>query len=465
VHDFDKHPKKHLQSAMHRLYIVPLLAIAAFASGEKETRVDSIFANYQRPGSPGCAVGVLQRGMTVLAKGYGIGDLEHNIPLTPRTRFYMASVSKQFTSMALLMAERDGKLRLDDSIRKYVPELPAYADGITIRRMLDHTAGFRDYLALWALRGFSNDSVLREGPSLALIARQKALNFPPGASQNYSNSGYLLAAVALQRATGKPLHVYAEEKIYGPLEMLSTHFQADHSDPVPDRAHGYHRREGRWKTADVAFDVIGSGGMYSTIEDMLRWARNFEKPLVGEGLLKTLQTPGTLLDGSRTPGGYALGMIERDGTYSHSGGATGYSTFLLRVPKSEVTVVCLCNIGGEGVESLAGQVAAVYTGDRTPIREIATPKARPAVAWRPAEMSQLTGNYWSEELFSVWQFVQKDGTLWLQSDGPEIAVKSFGEGLYGAGGFELKPARNADGLLTGLEVSVGRARGISFVRR
>ena len=260
---------------MRWILIAVLSAGAAFAAGEREKRVDSIFAKDAKPGSPGCAVGVLERGVTAFAKGYGHGDLEQNIPLTPRSRFYMASVSKQFTSMALLLAEEEGTLRLDDSIRKFVPELPAYADGITIRRMLDHTAGLRDHLALWALRGFGTESVLKESPTVALIARQKALNFAPGTDHNYSNSGYLLAAVALHRATGKRLEAYAHEKIYKPLEMQSTRFQADHGEPIPDRAHGYHRRDGVWKTADVGFDIIGSGGVYSNIEDMLRWARNF----------------------------------------------------------------------------------------------------------------------------------------------------------------------------------------------
>ena len=171
------------------------------------------------------------------------------------------------------------------------------------------------------------------------------------------------------------------------------------------------------------------------------------------------------LDGRPTPGGYALGLIERDGTYSHGGGAVGYSTYFLRVPKSEVTVICLCNIGGAAVAALAEQVAAIYTGGTTPIRELGEPKERPTVAWKAGEMLPLAGSYWSEELFSVWQFAQRDGKLWLLSDGPEIVVGPAGDGLYKAAAFEIKPARDASGEVTGFEVSVGRARGISFVRR
>ncbi|MBL8237128.1 MAG: beta-lactamase family protein [Bryobacterales bacterium] len=444
---------------MRRFLSILLSGIAIWAASPEEQRVDAVFERYAKADSPGCALGVLRAGETILAKGYGLADLEHRLPLTPRTRFYMASVSKQFTSMALLLAEADGKLRLDDGIRKWIPELPAYADAIPIRRMLDHTSGLRDYLALWSLRGFSNESVLKEGATLSLIARQQALNFPVGSDYNYSNSGYLLASIALRRATGKPLDAFVNTRIFQPLEMSASRFQSDHGEPVPDRAHGYHLRDSGWKTADVGFDLIGSGGMYSNIEDMLRWARNFEKPVIGAALLSALQTPGKLADGRRTPGGYALGIIEKDGTYSHSGGAVGYSTYFLRVPKSGLTVVCLCNVGGAPVARLAESVASIFTGQPLESKEPAGPRKPAAVAWKAGEMARLAGSYWSEELFSVWQFTERAGKLWLQTDGPELAVEPAGGGRYRAGDFEIQPKP------AGLEVSVGRARGIRFSRR
>jgi len=449
---------------MRIFFLAAVTAWAAFAGGE-EGRVDALFAKYTAAGSPGCAVGVLQRGATVLAKGYGLGDLEHGIALTPKTRFYMASVSKQFTSMSLLLAEQDGKLKLDDSIRKYVPELPAYAEGIPLRRLLDHTAGFRDYLSLWGMRGYSNESVLKEGASLALITRQKALNFPVGTAYSYSNSGYLLAAAALQKATGKALAAFAEERIYRPLEMQSSRFQFDHSEPIPNRAHGYRKQAGKWKTSDVGFDVIGSGGMYSNIEDMMKWARNYEKPVVGAGVLQALQTPGKLVDGQRTPGGYALGMIERDGTYSHSGGASGYSTFLLRVPKHGVTVVCLCNIGGAEVEKLAHATAAVYTGEPVAERAAASRERKATRAWREGEAFALAGEYWSEELQSVWKLEQRGDALWLVNEGEEEPVTPREDGAYGAGGYWLTAPAAAGGKVPGFTANVARALGVSFARR
>lgn len=450
---------------MRILFLVLAAAAAVFGGETEEQKVDRVFASYVKPGSPGCAVGVLRQGKTVLGKGYGLADLEHGLPLTTQSRFYMASVSKQFTSMSMLLAEAEGKLKLDDSIRKYVPELPEYADDIPIRRMLDHTSGLRDYLSLWGLRGFSTESVLREGSTLALIARQKGLNFPVGTDYNYSNSGYMLAAVALQRATGKTLAEYAQEKIYRPLEMRSSRFQPDHSEPMPDRAHGYHQVDGKWKTADVGFDVIGSGGMYSNIDDMMKWARNFETPVVGGALLRTLQTPGKLVDGRPTPGGYALGIIEKDGTYSHSGGAVGYSTFFLRVPKHAVTVVGLCNVGSAPVARMAAEVAAVYTGEPAPAAAAAAKPVAEKRAWAAGEMARLRGEYWSEELFAVWRLAEADGELRLYYDGPEATIRPDGDSTYKAGDFELEPAPGTEGPVSGFEVNVGRAKGIRFVRR
>lgn len=442
-----------------RIFSLILMSAAAALAGQ-EQEVDAVFAAHSGPDSPGCAVGVLQNGRTALAKGYGLADLEHRIPLTPTSRFYMASVSKQFTAMSLLLAEREGKLKLDDSVRKYLPELPPYTDAVTIRRMLDHTAGLRDYLSLWVLRGFSNESVLREDPSLALIARQKSLDFEPGTEYSYSNSGYLLAAIALKRATGQSLDAWARERIFNPLEMRASRFQADHGDPVPNRAHGYQHRDGSWKTTDVGFDVIGSGGLYSNIEDMLRWGRNFEQPVVGQGQLIALQTAGKMLDGRPNPSGYALGLIAKDGTYSHSGAALGYSTFFLRVPKHAVTVVCLCNQGGAPVARLAARVAAIYTGEPAPADPVpAESKQATLRAWKPGEAGRLAGSYWSDELQTVWELRERNGKLWLHGDGATEEVRPGPDDLYRVNSAQIRTADN------GLRVSSGRARGIVFTRR
>jgi CubicO group peptidase (beta-lactamase class C family) len=453
---------------MRRLLLLSLLACAAFADS-REARAGEIFKAYTRPGVPGCAAGVLENGKTALAKGYGLASLEHNIPVTPATRFYMASVPKQFTSLAALIAEQEGKLKLDDSVRKYVPELPAWAGGVTLRRMLDHTAGLRDYLALWSLKGFSNESVLREGPTLSLVARQKALDFEPGADYSYSNTGYFLMALVIERATGRNLGDYTREKILAPLGMDATHFQHDHSVPVPDRAHGYRETPAGYRTAGVNFDLAGSGGLYSNIDDMLKWARNFEEPKVGAGLLEVLQTPGRLNDGRETPGGYALGLsrARRGGltVISHGGGAPGYATYFLRIPERRLSVTVMC-VGTNRAAAHAEALAGVFLGENLPAppRPPAPPGAKPQPL-TTADRKLLAGEYWSEELAAIWRIYEAGGRLVVQSDGAETSAVRLDYGSYRAGPARIRVPAPIGGRALSFTVDTGRAKGIEFTRR
>jgi CubicO group peptidase (beta-lactamase class C family) len=190
---------------MNRLPILLAFATAALAAGE-ERRTDALFAEFAKPGSPGCAVGVMRDGRTLLAKGYGLGDLEQGVPLSPRSVFYLASVSKQFMAFSVLLLEQQGKLSLDDPVGKHVAGLPAHTARITLRQLLHHTGGVRDYLALGFLAGFPRDHVWTERAALNSIARQKATNFEPGAEHLYSNSGYVLLSLAAQRVIGGKLN-------------------------------------------------------------------------------------------------------------------------------------------------------------------------------------------------------------------------------------------------------------------
>src|SRR5215510_9537895 len=206
--------------------VLVLLQVCSSVAQTQDASIDKLFADYQGL-SPGCAVGVSQGGKVLLSKAYGIADLEHSVPLTTKSLFYMASVSKQFTAMSVLMLADEGKIRLEDSIRKTIPELPDYAADITLYHLLTHASGIRDYLTLGSVAGrpgiFTDDSTLR------LLSRQKALNFRPGSEFLYSNSGYVLLSIVVKRTTQKNLDAFAREKIFAPLEMTSTRFQHDYS--------------------------------------------------------------------------------------------------------------------------------------------------------------------------------------------------------------------------------------------
>ncbi|MBK5293233.1 MAG: beta-lactamase family protein [Acidobacteriia bacterium] len=449
------------------LLILLLLAVVPAAVADDQLRmIDGIFQPLAGRAAPGCAVGVLHNGRT-FAKGYGMADLEQGIALTPQSRFYMASVSKQFTAMAVLLAEQEGKLRLDDPLTRHIPEMPGYASGIPLRRMLDHTAGLRDYLALWNLKGWSTNSVLREAPTLSLVARQKALDFAPGEDHSYSNTGYFLMALVIERATGMNLNAYLQERLFIPLGMRATRFQHDHSDPVPNRAHGHAKSGDGWKIHDTSFDLAGSGGLYSNVEDMLVWARNFEDPKVGAKLLPALAAPGVLNDGRTTPNGYALGLRRATGngllTISHSGGAIGYRTFFARWPERRLAIMTLCN-GDSSPEDLTQRVAAGILGTPEPGR----PRAAKPAAAQPADWAthrKLAGVYWSDELETVWRITNDGGALVLENEGGRQAITTEASGGYRAGAGVITVRQEASGAVTGLLVSAGRARGIIFSRR
>jgi CubicO group peptidase (beta-lactamase class C family) len=181
----------------------------------------------------------------------------------------MASVSKEFTALSILLLERDGKLQLDDRVRTHIPELPEYTSGITIRQLLNHTSGLRDYLTMASLAGRPQDYVITERDVLDMLARQTKLNFEPGAEHLYSNSGYVLLSLIVQRVSGSRLNDFARDRIFTPLGMTSTRFQHDHASPIVNKAIGYQKRKESWFIANSMLDVVGDGGMYSSVADML----------------------------------------------------------------------------------------------------------------------------------------------------------------------------------------------------
>jgi len=221
---------------------LPLLSDAATAAATTaparslEQQVDALFARWRQPGTPGAVVEVIRDGKVLLSKGYGMADLERHAPLTPASRIAIGSNSKQFTAFCIHLLAQDGKLALDDDIHRYLPELPDYGTKITIRHLLHHTSGLRDYFELLFLTGTHGDDVITEDDALTVVERQHALNFAPGAEHLYSNTGYLLLGQIVARVSGKPLAEFARERIFAPLGMTHTQFQHGYGTLVPDRA-------------------------------------------------------------------------------------------------------------------------------------------------------------------------------------------------------------------------------------
>ncbi len=389
-----------------------LTAAASLAqqdSAELQRKVDQVFAAYDKPDSPGCALGVVRDGAFIYKKGYGTASLELGVPVTPQSVFYMGSVSKQFTAASVVLAAEQGFLSLDDDIRKYVPEIPSYGKIITLREMLHHTSGFRDVLGLLLLAGRNFEDIHPTAELLDLLSRQKALNYQPGEEFLYSNTNYFLMSVVIHRATGKTLTQFADENIFKPLGMTHTRFYEDHTVVVPGRIPAYEPLPGGGFRIDWStnFDKVGDGGLLSSVDDLLLWDRNFYDNKLGKGtLLKEMQTQGVLNNGKQIE--YALGLFISKyrglPIVEHGGALFGYRTELLRFPQQKFSVITLCNLGTSSPRGLANQVADLYL-------ESQLAPNRPESAGTQIDPQPFIGQYRNAESHSVLDLSTVEGDL------------------------------------------------------
>jgi CubicO group peptidase (beta-lactamase class C family) len=434
-----------------------MLALLLFlATADPAAETGALFAKFTAD-KPGCVAGVVRNGKTVFAKGYGLADVEQQTPLTPKSVFYLASVSKQSMAFAILLLEKQGKLSIDDPIGKYVEGLPAHTAPITLRQLLHHTGGVRDYLTLGVLAGYSPDHVWTEPAALAMIRRQKALNFAPGSEFLYSNSGYVLLSLAAQKVIGGRLDPWMREHVWKPLEMNQSRWQHDHRDPIPLKAHGYLPGP---KIANSMLDVVGDGGMYASLNDLLRWAANFDSRKLGGELLDRMAVPGS---NAGTYGmGLSAGKYRGLDTVSHGGSLAGYRTMLLRIPAKQTTVVTLCNTSQ--VEStLANRIADKWIDgfpEAVPVPADQPSPAKEEFRFENTDWNSFLGNWRSEELDATYRIYQARNQTLLEVI-PGKPSEMIGRGLHNAWVAGVSVEWKAAGILT---VDVGRVRGIEFRR-
>ena len=384
---------------MRLLCVTTLLLAAPLAaqtpSDPAPARVDSIFAPVNRSDGPGCALGVYRAGTVVYENGYGMASLEHNIRITPKTDFYIASTSKQFTATSIALLVEAGKLDLDAPIRKWFPELPAYTDSVTVNNLVHHTSGIRDYLTLWGQAGKSFGDDISEDEALASIVRQKSLDFQPGTRWSYSNSGYFLLSVLVRRVTGQSLRQFTDSAIFKPLGMTNTHFHDDRMMVIPNRAEGYEPKPGGgWAEHRTGFALVGDGGLHTTVEDLARWDANFYDNKLGKGgpaLIEAITTPGKLSGNRPTNYGFGLMREEYRGlpVVSHGGAFIGFRAALTRYPTRQVSVAVLCNDYTVDPDAFVTKVADLYLG--VPALAVAT---GPVLKKIPAErLAEYAGRY------------------------------------------------------------------------
>jgi len=378
--------------AMHATARAPGIQSSAAApepSPDLAAKVDALFAQWDKPHSAGCALGVIRDGRLVYEHGYGMADLEHGVPITPQTAFDIGSMSKQFTGMAVLLLADQKKLSLDDDVRRYVPEVPDYGATITLRHLLHHTSGIRNHFLLRQLTGWRWGDLVTRADELSIVARQTELNFRPGDEHSYTNTGYFLLGEVVRRVSGVSLREFAEKNIFAPLGMKDSQVHDDDSLLIPGRACAYgQQKDGSWVNNVTRFEDVGASDLYTSVEDLARWDGNFYDAKVGgPAVVAKMLEPGTLNDGRKLA--YAAGL--RIGTYKglklvwHAGSSSSRSEYL-RFPDQRFSVICLANTGSIDPSDLARKVADIYLADLLKPEPAAAPPTGEAEAKGRAEV-------------------------------------------------------------------------------
>ena len=462
-----------------------LLFVLASCSPQTESEkvsnpvVDAIFSGWNSTTSPGCALAVIQDGEIVYRKGYGVADLEHNVPIEPSTVFYCGSVSKQFVTMAILLLEEQGKLNLDDDIREYFTDFPDYGHTITIRNLIHHTSGIRDYLTLWDLAGRDYLDHISKHEVYEMIKRQKELNFPPGDRYLYSNSCYFMLSQLVEMISGETLREFAAKNIFEPLEMNNSHFHDNYQHLIPNRAFSYASDGDTYSNLIMRFDQVGSGGLYSTVEDLFLWDQNFYQNKLGKGtreLIDKMHEEGKLNNGESS--GYAFALVNGHyrglRTVSHTGSLAGYRAVMTRFPDENFSVIILSNLASFNPARKAEEVAEIYLGDKMESGEVSesggeSKGMRGREKFTPEESSLLIfqGRYFSEELEVYYTISVSENTLFYSIGNLEprpltpVEEKSFtSENEFQNFTF----TKNVDNAVIGFTLDAGRVTNLKFFR-
>ncbi|PZQ62634.1 MAG: serine hydrolase [Phenylobacterium zucineum] len=383
-------------------------SLAALPAAAQPAGFDAIFAGYGAE-APGCAVGVKHRAEAPVLRGYGSADLEHGVAVTPDTVFEAGSVSKQFTAAAVLLLVQDGKLALGDDIRKHLPEMPDYGRPITVDMLLSHTSGLRDWGEVMALAGWPRTSrIYTHDEVLQIATRQKALNYAPGEAYSYTNTGYSLAGIIVQRLSGKSLADFTRERIFQPLGMTHTAWRDDFRRVVPGRAIAYDREGGAF-VQDMPFEnTYGHGALLTTVGDLLIWNDALTAGKLGGQVSARMAERATLTSGEKI---------------AHSGSTAGYRAWLARYPDQQLSVALLCNRGDANPTVIGRRVADAFMKPAPPISaDRATP---------PADLASLPGLYADERTGGVLRVAAEGQVLRIVS-GPTLSAGAK-PGTYSAG--------------------------------
>jgi CubicO group peptidase (beta-lactamase class C family) len=388
-------------------------------------KVDVLFAEYNKPDSPGCSLAIMQNGNVIYQRGYGMANLDHDIAITPDTVFHVASVSKQFTVMAILLLEADGKLSIEDDIRDHVPEMPDYGATIRIRHLIHHTSGLRDQWDILTMAGWDySEDLISNRHVLNIASRQQALNFLPGEEHLYCNTGYTLMAMIVERVSGMTFREFTHERIFAPLEMTQTHFHDDHAMIVKKRAMAYFPDDkGSFKICIPTFDTVGATSLFTTVLDLAKWEQNYYHYRVGGAAIAAkMRIPGKLDNGKELTyaGGVSVAPYKGLPTIGHGGADAGYRSLFIAFPEQCFGVIVLSNCSRVAPNMLADAIVDMYLAD-----SIATEaEAAEAIELSAVQRQECVGLYAHAGKGLTLQITEKDNMLHLDDRLPlAVAAK------------------------------------------
>ncbi|WP_035333188.1 serine hydrolase domain-containing protein [Dyadobacter crusticola] len=459
----------------HSLFVslMLLLALPHLSSAQQEDtsrEIDRIFEQFKKTDRPGCSVVIVKNGEVVYKNGFGMANLEYGVPITSGTVFDIASVSKQFAGVAISTLVQEGKISLDDDIRKYLPDVPDFGHKITIRHLVHHTSGIRDWPEALRIAGWRWDEVISFDDIMRMVKYQRDLDFNPGERYSYSNTGYNLLAAIVAKASGKTFSQWTDEQIFKPLNMSSSWFQDDYTKPVKNLAYSYSPGEGGYRKVPGSLTAYGSSSLFTSAEDLGKWVIHFDKQIaVGNPVYTNMLKPGQLNNGEKVDYAFGLARDEERGikTVSHTGGWQGYRTILLNYPEEKLSLILLSNAADFNIARFSAEVSEVFLKDKWKKDEKGAANAGvgqlPTVALNTSLARKYVGTY---ELGPGWTVAVtlENGALMVQAVGePKFPVQPKSDSTvwieaYGASMTFVKDQKGEFNLLRYKDIKAKRVK-------
>jgi len=414
--------------------LIIALQLSAQISDDQYQKIDSLFVDWNKPNHPGGVIGIEKDGKIIFSKAYGLASLEYLTPNSTETIFNTASVSKQFTAMGIVLLQDQGKLSVDDDIRKYLPELPDFRETVTIRHMLHHTSGLRSLHAMLGLAGWRDDDSRTDEDLYRYMKNQRDLNFKTGEEFLYCNTGYILMAKIIEKVTGEKFSTWMKRSIFEPLGMIHTYVEDKYNRVVPNNATSYYANTEGFDRAVEYWGYVGSGNMHSTTSDLLKWLTNFYNPKSNwESSFKTIQTLDKLNNGMDN--NYAFGVFidefNGENRIQHAGGIGGFGSFICTYPNQKLSIVILTNFSSSSVSFKSNQVAKLLLENIIPSENNSTVSSTKFIDLPNNQLEKFASSYWNDKDNYARKIYLKNDTLrYFRSENSESTLVPFGKNKF-----------------------------------